>query len=128
MAKSGLNITIPSSCWKKGTEKYLKCQWRLFLRSHHLWNVCNDPVFIYILIIWALKLQLKQNIVKRLILQIKSSEEEGDNNRKKTKIKHRFFFQKRKSFSKINLNVNHPKYVFKVLVAFKKTHFICLDL
>ena len=123
MAKRGLNITIPLSCWKKGTEKYLKCQWRLFLRTHHLCNVCKDPVFIYILMIWAPKLQLKQNIVKRLILEIKSSEEEGDNNRKETKIKHCFFFQKRKSFSKINLNVSHPKYVFKVLVAFKKNTF-----
>ena len=31
----------------------------------------------------SLKNQLKQNIVKRLILQIKSGEKDGDNNRKK---------------------------------------------
>ena len=31
----------------------------------------------------SLKSQLKQNIVKRLILQIKSGEKDGDNNRKK---------------------------------------------
>ena len=100
MATRGLNITIPLSCWKKGTEKYLKCQWRWFLRTHHLCNVCKDPVFIYILMIWAPKLQLKQNIVKRLILQIKSSEEEGDNNRKKNENKTSFFLSKEKAFLK----------------------------
>ena len=50
-----------------------------FVFTHYLYNV--DLVLIYILIFRAPK--SRYNIVKRLILQIKSNEEEGENKTKK---------------------------------------------
>ena len=68
-----------------------------FLLTHYLCRV--DLVLIYILIFEAPK--ISYNVVKRLILQIKSSEEKGDN--KKAKLKHRVFTHERKAFLKNQL-------------------------
>ena len=67
-----------------------------FVFTHYLCNV--DLVLIYILIFRAPK--SSYNIVKRLILQIKSDEEEGENKNKKNKTKTLRFQSQEKDFLK----------------------------
>ena len=57
------------------------------------------------------------NIIKRLLLQIKSGEEEGDQN-KKTKLKHRVFTHKRKAFLKNQLKRQPSKTCFLIICGF----------